>query len=55
MILQKINTSFFKDQMNVNNSKTEEHMSDEVKSDESKTVKKFDAILKYNKEHWKDY
>ena len=29
-------------------------MSDEDKSDENKTIKNFDAILK-DKEYWKDY
>ena len=44
----------FKDKKNNAIDKKEEDMSDNDKSDENKTVKNFDAILK-DKKYWKDY
>ena len=44
--IAKDQCKFFKDQMNVNNNNKEEDMSDEYKSDESKNLKKFHAMLK---------
>ena len=45
-MLQKINISFFKDHINVNNNSIEKDESDKDESDKRKITKMFYAILK---------